>query len=110
MPIRPSSCDGGGPLTEKSLVTFCDYTLDTANDQVRYISDMLSFHALRERIDGYVQARNDGRVRGMGKLKPVAATLFYTAFIQGEINRAQAIALTGMSERSASRFLSALKN
>jgi len=33
----------------------------------------------------------------------------YTAFIQGEISRAQAIELTGMSERSASRLLSELK-
>jgi len=106
---RQGSYDGRGPLTEKGLITFCDYMLDTANDQVRYISDLLSVHALRERIDGYVQARNDGRVRGVEKLKPVAATLLYTAFIQGEISRAQAIELTGMSERSASRLLSELK-
>ena len=107
--VRQGNYDGRGPLTEKGLVAFCDYMLDTAIDQVGYISGLLEIYGLRDRIDGYVQARNDGRVRGMGKLKPVAATVLYTAFIQGEISRAQAIELTGMAERSASRLLSELK-
>jgi len=107
--VRQGNYDGRGPMTEKGLVAFCDYLLETANDQVEYISGLLEVHSLRERIEGYVQARNDGRVRGKGKLKAVAATILYAAFIQGELSRTQAIELTGMTGRSASRFLSELK-
>ncbi len=108
---RQGDLDGRGKLTDKGLLAFCDYMLNTAIDQVDYMSGLLDLAALRKRIDGYIQARNDYRVNGMDKeLKPVAGLVLHTAFIYGEIDRSRAVELCGMPERSASRLLSQLKS
>lgn len=108
---RQGNYDGRGALTEKGLLEFCDYMLDTATDQVGYISNLLNLTGLRTRINGYVQARNDGRVAGIfTELKPVTALILHTAFMQGEIERDQALELCAMPARSARRLLSQLKS
>jgi Fic family protein len=108
---RQGDYDGRGQLSEKGLVTFCDYMLDAAIDQVDYISDLLDLNRLKKRIDAYIQARNDSRVQGMDKeLKPVAGLILHAAFMYGEIDRGQALELSGMPERSARRLLAQLKS
>jgi Fic family protein len=108
---RQGDYDGRGQLSEKGLVTFCDYMLDAAIDQVDYISDLLDLSRLKKRIDAYIQARNDSRVQGMDKeLKPVAGLILHAAFMYGEIDRGQALELSGMPERSARRLLAQLKS
>jgi len=44
-----------------------------------------------------------------GKYKPVTALLLYNALLAGSLERADAIDLTGMPERSARRLLARLK-
>lgn len=108
--VQQGALDGRGPLTEKGLLVFCEYMLDTAIDQTKYTSSLLNLVDLRKRIDAYVQARNDFRVSGVTEeLKPVASVILHTAFIQGEIERSQALELCAMPERSARRLLSQLK-
>lgn len=108
---RQGDLDGRGALTEKGLLAFCDYLLDTALDQVGYMSGLLDLSGLRQRTESYVQARNDGRVPEMREpLKTNAALVLYTAFIHGELNRAQALELCAMPERTARRLLSQLKS
>jgi len=108
--VRQGDYDGRGTLTEQGLMRFCDYMLDTAIDQVSYISDLLDLKNLRKRIDSYVQARNDFRVKGMKEgLKKSASLVLYTAFLHGELERSQALELCAMPERSARRLLSQLK-
>lgn len=107
---RKGDSDGRGQLTEKGLLDFCEYMLVTAIDQVDYMSGLLELPRLRKRIDSYVQARNDFRVPGVDKeLKPITGLLLHTAFIHGEMDRAQALELCAMPERSARRLLSQLK-
>jgi Fic family protein len=107
---RQGDYDGRGALTEQGLVSFCDYMLDCAIDQVSYISNLLNLTDFRKRINAYVQARNDFRVPGITEsLKPSAALVLYTAFIHGEIERSEALDLCAMPERSARRLLSQLK-
>lgn len=108
---RQGDYDGRGALSEKGLMAFCDYMLDTAADQVTYMSGLLELAGLRNRMESYVRARNDLRVAGMTEpLKAVAVLILYTAFIHGEIDRAQALELCAMPERSARRLLSQLKS
>ncbi len=108
--VRQGDRDGRGALSEQGLIAVCDYMLDTAIDQVSYISDLLNLAQLRKRIDSYVQARNDFRVLGVNReLKSAASLVLYSAFIQGELTRSQAIELCAMPERSARRLLSQLK-
>lgn len=107
---RLGDYDGRGALTEEGLLAFCDYMLDTAIDQVTYMSDLLNLADLRVRINRYVEARNDFRVAGIkDSLKSAASLVLYSAFIQGELERSQALGLTGLQERSARRLLSQLK-
>jgi len=107
---RQGDYDGRGQLTEKGLSEFCAYMLDTAIDQDDYMSGLLNLANLRKRIDAYIQARNDHRVTSMDKeIKPVAGLILHTAFMYGEISRAQALELCAMPERSARRLLSQLK-
>lgn len=108
---RQGDYDGRGALSEKNLINFCDYMLDTATDQVTYISKLLQLAALRKRINAYVLARNDSRISEYPEpLKPIAATILYTAFIQGEIARSDALELCAMPDRTARRLLSQLKS
>jgi Fic family protein len=108
---RQGTYDGRGQLTEKGLLNFCDYMLDTAIDQVTYISDLLDLAKIRQRIESYVSARNDDRVAGISApLKATASLILYSAFQQGELDRAQALELCAMPERSARRVLSQLKS
>lgn len=108
---RQGDYDGRGQLSEQGLVDFCNYMLDTAIDQVSYISDLLDIASMRQRIESYISARNDNRVAGISApLKPIASLILFNAFQQGEIERAQALELCAMPERSARRVLSQLKN
>ena len=108
---RQGDLDGRGALTEKGLLGFCDYMLGTAIDEVSYMSNLLDLTLLRKRIHGYIQARNDFRVPDMtDSLKTNAALVLHTAFIHGELGRAQAVELCAMPERSARRLLSQLKS
>ncbi|PUA26829.1 MAG: cell filamentation protein Fic [Cellvibrio sp. 79] len=108
---RQGDYDGRGQLTERGLMDFCNYMLDTAIDQVSYISDLLDLASMRQRIESYVQARNDKRVAGVdASLKPIVSLILFSAYQQGEIGRAQALELCAMPERSARRLLGQLKS
>jgi Fic family protein len=108
---RQGDLDGRGALTEKGLLAFCNYMFDTTIDQVGYVRSLLDLNALRQRIDSYVHARNDRRVPDISEpLKANAALVLYTAFVHGELERAQALELCAMPEHSARRLLSQLRN
>jgi Fic family protein len=107
--VRQGDFDGRGLLTERGLLEFCDFMLDTAIDQVDYIGNLLQLDKLKDRIQSYVNARNEGRVVGMGRLKDVAVLILYNAFLLGKLDRATALELCAMPERSARRLLAQLK-
>ena len=106
---RQGDYDGRGVLSEKTLVEFCAFMLKTAIDQVEYMKGLLNLDKMHQRIHTYIQARNDGRVLGMGKLKENTELVLFNAFLRGEVPRALAISSLGMSERSARRLLAQLK-
>lgn len=106
---RQGDHDGRGLLSERNLVEFCDFMLDIAIDQIDYISGLLQIDQLRTRIQGYIHARNDGRIPGLGSIKPVAALILYNAFVLGKLDRTIAFELCAMPERSARRLLSQLR-
>jgi len=107
---RNGNLDGRGVLSESALIGFCEFMLDTAKDQVQYISELLNLKNMRDRIIAYVQARNDNRVLGYGGLKDAAINILHSAFVEGAISRTRAINLCeGMAERTARRLLAQLK-
>jgi Fic family protein len=108
--LREGDLDGRGQLSQAALMGFCEFMLDTALDQVQYMSELLVLDNMQDRITKYIQARNDGRVAGLGGIKEVAGLILYNAFVQGKLKRALALELCGMPERSARRLLEQLKD
>jgi len=41
---------------------------------------------LQTRIQGYIHARNDGCIPGLGNIKPIAALILYSAFVLGKLD------------------------
>jgi Fic family protein len=108
---RQGYLDGRGVLSEKNLLNFCEYMLDTAIDQIDYVSELLQLNKMHERIDSYIRARNDERVPGItGKIKETASIIIYNAFVKGELERSLAYELCSMPERSARRLIGQLKD
>jgi Fic family protein len=108
---RQGDLDGRGVLSEKNLLDFCEYMLDTAIDQIDYVSDLSQLNKMHERIDSYIRARNDERVPGItGKIKETASLILYNAFVKGELERSLAYELCSMPERSARRLIGQLKD
>ena len=102
--------DGRGLLSQDNLMDFCRYMLDTAIDQISYITDLLDLGRMQKRISKYIQARNDRRVPAISAdIKEAALPVLYHAFINGELERSVAYELCGIPARSARRLFSQLK-
>jgi Fic family protein len=108
---RQGTLDGRDQLSDTELARFCQFILETALDQVSYVSKLIDIEQMKRRIESYVEARNDLRVTGMNeKLKPSAAVVLHAAFLGGSLKRSEAIDLTNLQERSARRLLRQLKD
>ena len=107
---RQGAHDGRGLLSEKNLIEFSRYMLNSAIDQIEYISELLELGKMQNRISNYIQARNDDRVPGInGEIKKVASLIIYSAFTHGVLERSMAYELCGMPRRSAARLLLQMK-
>jgi Fic family protein len=91
---RRGALDGRRNLSEKGLIDFCTYALQTAIDQAHFMAGMFALDHFKFRAEGYFQ-----RVRF--DLKPASAYLYLHAFTYGEFERMEAGRLTGLPERSA---------
>jgi Fic family protein len=98
---RMGDLDGRGNLSEKRLAEFCEYAMQAAIDQAKFMSRMFAIDNFRFRAEHFFQ-----KVRF--DLKPESAHLFIHAFATGEFERMEAGRLTGLSERAARDVLNAL--
>lgn len=107
---RQGDYDGRGNLSEKELIALCDYMLDTALDQVNYVTELLQLDGMIQRIKSYVLARNEGRIPQYGKLPPEASTILERAFVTGTIDRREVYEMFhGRSERTIRATVQQLK-
>jgi len=93
---RQGDLDGRGNLSNSGLFNFCRYFLMTALDQIEFMSDLLSFDGLQNRINGYVEKQVL-----LGELQPEARYLLQEAYLKGEVPRGEASRITGRPQRSA---------
>lgn len=93
---RASDLDGRGNLSEKALVSWCSYFLETAHEQVRFMTKCLDPQGARDRIMKYASYLGVN-----GQLHPAAAPLLAEAFARGEVPRSELPGLMQVSERSA---------
>ncbi|MEP7367495.1 MAG: Fic family protein [Acidobacteriota bacterium] len=100
---RRSDLDGRGSLSERSLIEFTRFFLETCIDQVRFMESLCEPTQLRARI--LTWAAEEIR---LNRLPANADTLLDAMLYRGEIPRADVPALLGVGERHARRTVSAL--
>jgi Fic family protein len=97
---RQGDMDGRGNLSNRGLVRFCTFFLETALDQIDFMAGLLDLDGLQKRIAGYVD-----RQTSLGELTPEAGYLLREALLRGEVPRGEAARITGRPERTARRIL-----
>jgi Fic family protein len=95
--------DGRGTLSERGLAEFADYFIDTCADQVRYMGSLLEPAGFLERLRTFVQTE-----AGRRKMDIKAYDLLARMFTEGEITKANAAAVLGVSDRHARRIIQPL--
>jgi Fic family protein len=107
---RKGDYDGRGNLSEEALKAFCLYFLKTCLDQIEFMNELLDLDNLAQRMNGYVDLRAQGLLTGEKALKEESKYILTQVMLRGEISRGDAKRVTGLSERSARRVLSALED
>jgi len=97
---RRGDYDGRGNLSNKGLVDFCKFFLETCLDQIDYMHQLLALDTLLDRITGYVRMRSEkiipaptARHAGM---KIEAGKILQEVLLRGEMGRGDAAAASGL--------------
>jgi Fic family protein len=97
---RQGDLDGRGSLSAKAFNAFCAFFLKVCIDQIDYMASILEPRELLRRIELYTADEIAAE-----RLPRGSFVLLREAFLAGEIERAQAAALTGYKERQARTVL-----
>ncbi|MEX0733225.1 MAG: Fic family protein [Steroidobacteraceae bacterium] len=100
---RQGDMDGRGALSERALVEFSGFFLETSIDQVQFMEGLVQPNRLRDRILIWTEEE----VRA-GQLPSKAGAVLEAVLFRGQLPRADVAALVGTGERQARRVVSAL--
>jgi Fic family protein len=100
---RWNDYDGRGNLSMAGLVKFCEFFLETCIDQIDFMTHLLEPTQLLDRMEAYTAIAIQQR-----SLLPGSFALLKTAFLEGEVARGKAAAITGYQERQARSVLKRL--
>ena len=112
---RESDLDGRGNLSDRTLTEFCKFFLEICLDQTEYMNNLLSLGNFLERLERYVELRNNGLIAGdkgepLTKLHPRVAEVLKILAVKGEITRGEVFWIIEMSERTGRNILKNLLN
>jgi len=93
---RMGDLDGRGNLSQKRLDQFCKYILETALDQISFMSGLLELDTLQSRIKSYVTLEST-----RNKLAKESANVLIEVMLKGTIARGEAARITCLGERTA---------
>jgi Fic family protein len=93
---RLNDYDGRGNLSEKRLVAFCQFFLQLAVDQLRYMTQVLAIDGMLHRLHSLVDLLVLKR-----KWRPEAYYVLEAVFLKGSIARGEVMRLTGLSDKTA---------
>ncbi|SMP85993.1 Fic family protein [Epsilonproteobacteria bacterium SCGC AD-308-O04] len=99
--------DGRGPLSIRGLSYYLKYMLETALDQIAFMSKNLQLSSLGNKIDKFVFLSE----QGMLNTKPLpkySSALFKELLINGEIPRGKVKDIINKSDRTATSLIKAL--
>jgi len=107
---RKGELDGRGELSDRGLLRWTRYFVETAYDQAQYFSSLLDPEMLSERIDVYFEMRSrralsDGKGEPLPELRLEARDVYKTLLYQGDQQRADIQARLGVGERTTRSLL-----
>jgi len=97
---RWNDYDGRGNLSDTGLADFCVFFLETILDQIQFMSSVLEYEGLKNRIENYVYRNNV-----FGKHNIQGKYLLFEALREGAFPRGDAMRLTGFKETVARNIL-----
>jgi len=101
---RQGDLDGRGNLSEMALWNWCEWFVSVAEDQVNFMTRMLSLEEMKARITALVSFRTQFD-KG---IRVEAVVPLYHLFLAGTTPRGEFMQMTGLGERTASSLLSRL--
>jgi hypothetical protein len=93
--VRYNNYDGRGNLSNKMLIEFCSYFLETAIDQVDYMYKMLDTETMLIRIEKFIDL-----MVLKNKLKIETKYLLTDVFLKGKISKKEAMRITNTSDKT----------
>ncbi|MBD2767600.1 Fic family protein [Hymenobacter sp. BT664] len=100
---RLNDYDGRGNLSEKRLVAFCQFFLQVALDQIRYMTQVLAIDEMLGRLRNLVDLLAVKR-----KWRPEAYYVLEAVFLKGSIARGEIMRLTALSDKTAKELAKTL--
>lgn len=94
--IRFNDYDGRGNLSNKMLIEFCTFFLQTAIDQVNYMLNVLDIDHMLARIHAFTDLMVSRR-----KLKSEARYILADVFMKGKISKSDAERVSNLSDKTA---------
>jgi Fic family protein len=109
--IRQGSYDGKGILSDRGLLKFTEYFIETALDQVKYFSALLEPKKLNERIEIYFEMRNRGALisakgQTLPTLKIESKDIYRKLLYSGPQPRSEIQKMLDVSERTLRTIIS----
>lgn len=101
--------DGRGRLTLKGLKKFLEFMLDTALDQVEYMSKVIRIDSVAKKINNYVEFSQKGMYLDIAPLPKHSEKIFQTLLLQGEIPRNSVKDILGISKPTAIKIVKELE-
>jgi Fic family protein len=101
--------DGRGNLSLKSLNMFLDFMLDSAIDQVEYMSNVIRIDLISAKIINYVEFSQKGMFYQVNPLPRHSEKIFQALLIQGEIPRNSVKDIIGVSKPTAIKIVKELE-
>ncbi|GAB2819791.1 Fic family protein [Comamonas piscis] len=103
---RRGDLDGRGNLSERALITWADYVLDTCLDQVQFMARMLDFDTIKDRLEAALVFESTVLKSG---IKQEALRPLHYLFLSGEeMPRGEFKTMLGLGERMATEALGSL--
>lgn len=93
---RYNDYDGRGNLSNKMLVDFCVFFLETAIDQIDYMYRVLDVEDMLSRINGFVDLMVLRK-----KLRTESRYILEDVFLKGKITKSDVERITSLSEKTA---------
>jgi Fic family protein len=105
--IQQGSQDGRGPLSKRGLDSFLTFMLQTALDQVDYMTKYLKIQSMGKNIENYVKLSQLGFL-DIEPLPKYTALLFKELLMKGSVPRGEVAEIIDKSSKTASNLMKIL--